>query len=87
MSMKARWMCHPADRRDNSEDYAARMSLENVESVRRLTLAAQIDKLQQALEANEKSWKACGLPTASNSVADGIRRDLAEKLAQLHLDT
>jgi hypothetical protein len=49
----------------------------------KLGLALQIELLEISLAESHKSWKFCRLPADSNSVAESISRDIAEKRLQL----
>ena len=51
---------------------------------RKLGIRLQIAVLKNNLEDNERSWIGCGLGMIHNTVADGIRRDIAEKEALLN---
>jgi hypothetical protein len=50
---------------------------------RNLGITLQIEVLRRSLHENERSWIASGLGMIHNTVADSIRRDIAEKEATL----
>jgi hypothetical protein len=55
---------------------------------RKLGISLQIEILKRSLDENELSWVASGLGMIRNTVADSLRRDIAEKEAMLaHLES
>jgi hypothetical protein len=50
----------------------------------KLSIRLQIEMLQRNLEENEQSWIASGLGMIHNTIADSIRRDIAEREALLN---
>jgi hypothetical protein len=59
------------------------MSATHDETNRKLGLTLQIKLLERSLDENQKSWEFCKLPSGANTVAESIRRDIAEKRSQL----
>jgi len=59
------------------------MPFEQDEISRKLGISLQIAILKRSLEENECSWNASGLGMIRNTVADSLRRDIAEKEAML----
>ncbi|HZL25754.1 MAG TPA: hypothetical protein VFC39_04410 [Acidobacteriaceae bacterium] len=63
------------------------MSFNHDEVNRKLGIGLQIEILERSLVENEDSWKASGLGGIANTLADSIRRDIAEREELLAQDS
>jgi hypothetical protein len=59
------------------------MPFDDDEINRKLGISLQIEILKRSLNENERSWISSGLGMIRNTVADSLRRDIAEKEAML----